>query len=175
LETQVYLAEAMILREDYETVLELLSQPADLPVPSGRLALYLPWTTGFSWIEDLFVEDVDKRAVLRNYAVALRGFALGKGEQPGEGRALFHWLTREQKIPPSDPHTSVILFWYSLTLEQAGDDAESEDRLTLLGRAVKALQERSSRIEDPADKREYLKNVIWNRDLLDKAKRFNLV
>ncbi len=173
-EAMVFLAEAMILANRYEEALEILSNPVSHSKHSLSIGQLLPWGSGFSWLEDLYINDVEEQGVLSNYAYGLWCFALGNlgsFEQSIEG---FHWLTREKKLPESDPHISVILYWYSLIIEKA-NDSENEDRLTLLGRAVKALQERSSRIEEPADKREYLKNVVWNRELLEKAKRFNLV
>jgi hypothetical protein len=174
LETQVFTAEAHLIRKEYENALSVLDAGGELPDYSYRVSSLLPWNSGFSWIEDLYIRDIDSDGALRNYAWAIRAFCMGNIDRSREAIELFHWLTREKKIPPSDPHNSVILFWYSLILERGGD-SENEDRLTLLGRAVKALQERSSRIDEPADKREYLKNVVWNRELLDKAKRFNLV
>lgn len=174
LERNLYFAESSIIRGEFEQALDRLKDPGAEVQMQYPTSILFPWNSGFSWVEDMFVDDLSQDSVLWNFYYGMRSYAQGMIGDTQESIGGFHWLTRQKKLPSSDPHESTILYWYSGILEKSRED-EGEDRLTLLGKAVKALQERSSRIEEPADKREYLKNVVWNRELLEKAKRHNLV
>ncbi|AHC15046.1 hypothetical protein [Salinispira pacifica] len=174
LETNLFYAESCIIRGEFEDALDRLKEPGAEGEMQYPTSILFPWNSGFSWVEDMFVDDLSQDSVLWNLYYGMRSYAQGMMGETEESIRGFHWLTRQKKILSSDPHESTILYWYAGILERSRED-EGEDRLTLLGKAVKALQERSSRIEEPADKREYLKNVVWNRELLEKAKRHNLV
>jgi hypothetical protein len=56
-----------------------------------------------------------------------------------------------------------------------GRSREFEDATTVLGRAVKALQERTSRIDVYNHKISYLRQNYWNRRLWDLAQKNNLM
>ncbi len=173
-EAGIFLAEAYILTGEFDYALETIRKPRSHVEEAFPIHGLLPWNSGFSWMEDLFVADAEEDGVLSNFAHGIEAYAMGMSGDIEESIQRFYWLNRQKKLPSSDPHLSMMLFWYSQILEKT-NSREHEDRLTLLGRAVKALQERSSRIAEPSDKREFLKNVKWNRELLEKAKRNNLV
>ena len=173
-ELTLFRAEAGILRNDFDDALLLLRDAEAEEDASYSFHLLFPWNHGFSWMEDLLVRNLTEDSSLINYRHGITAFIHGKLGNAKKSIERFHWLTKEKKLPHSDPHLSTILYWYFCILEQSrGQD--HEDWLTLLGRAVKALQETASSIDDPVDKRSYLKAVIWNRELFNSAKKHNLL
>ena len=173
-ELSLFKAEACILQEQFADALEILRHPENNPAPSPSFNILFSWQTGFSWLEDLLAENLSEDNALVNLRHAIIAYAMGNTGDFEKSIENFYWLTKEKKVSPADPHLSTILFWYSRILEQSRKD-EEEDWLTMLGRAVKFLQETSSNIEEPADKRAFLKNVIWNRELFNSAKKYNLL
>ena len=173
-EVSLFKAEACILNDQYNNALKILEQPVEEASHSYSFNLLLTWQNGFSWIEDLSVKNLSEDSTLANFQHGMTAFAMGKIGNVEQSIEKFHWLTKEKKIVPDDPNLSTILYWYSRILEQSNKQ-DNEDSLTLLARAVKALQEKSSNIDEPADKRSFLKKVIWNHELFTSAKKYNLL
>ena len=73
-----------------------------------------------------------------------------------------------------DPYNRLYYFLYSLILPESGP-ADTEDRLTILGKSVRFMQERSSRIDRYSDKTAFLEKNYWNRQLIEQARLHNLL
>jgi hypothetical protein len=59
-------------------------------------------------------------------------------------------------------------------LQGSGPD-RLDDPLTVLGKSVKNLRERTGRIDEYGHKTDYLHRNYWNRRLMDTAKAHNLL
>ncbi len=173
-EVILFTAESFIMRGQFSNALTVLRQEEEKP-KRHPFSFMFTWKHGFSWIEDLLVSDPAEDSTLINFRYAITAFAMGKNGNTEESIKNFHWLTREKKISSTDPHLSIILYWYFCMLEQSSENENKRDWLTTLSRAVKILQERSNNIDEPMDKRLFLKNSIWNNKLFNTAKHYNLI
>ncbi len=50
-----------------------------------------------------------------------------------------------------------------------------DDKETVLGKALKSLQERASRIDAPSERSSFLSQNRWNRRIMDEARERKLV
>jgi hypothetical protein len=111
---------------------------------------------------------------MEHQLVALRGYVLAESGRLDEGVAEMHRLTREVKLSEIDPFNRIYYYLYSLILPESGD-LSIEDRGTILGRAVRYIQERTSRLDDYSHKTDFLKRHYWNHRLMSHAQSSNLV
>jgi hypothetical protein len=50
-----------------------------------------------------------------------------------------------------------------------------DDKVTVLGKSLKSLQERASRIDAPAERSSFLWRNWWNRKIMEEARERKLV
>ena len=77
-------------------------------------------------------------------------------------------------MSPLDPYISHYHYLYSMVLPEEGD-ATSDHKVTVLNRALKHLQERSSRIDGPGERWRNITVSFWNSRLYEDAKRRRLL
>ena len=109
-----------------------------------------------------------------HWILALRGFVLAESGRTEEGVQELHRLTREIKLSEIDPYNRLYYYLYSMILPESGD-LNIEDRNTVLGRAVRDIQQRTSRLDDYAHKTDFLRLNYWNSRLMSRAQSSNLV
>ena len=99
---------------------------------------------------------------MRAYLLGLRGFR-------DEAIRELHQLTRGQKSLEEDPRAAWFNYLYSQVLPEAGSE-EVDDKVTVLSKSLKTLQERASRIDAPGERSSFLWRNRWNRMIMEEAR-----
>jgi tetratricopeptide (TPR) repeat protein len=174
-EVLFFLAEGCLLAGDLENAFlyaeRALAIDGDSRFPPPVAAA---WKDGFSCIEGRCFRLSRNDALMRRSLAGLRAYLLGlrgfSAEAAGELRAL----TRGGKPVEEDPHAYVMHYLYSLVLPDSGS-AELDDKATVLGKSLKGLQERASRIDAPGERSAFLTRNLWNRRIMEDARARKLV
>lgn len=133
------------------------------------------WDSGFASIEDCAIGRFTKGdSVLTRLTKAFSAYLLSLTGDADAAIEEFHRLTRQEKVSSIDPFNRLYFYFYSESLPWS-KQPDREDRLTILGRSVRYMQERSSRIDLYQDKRAFLTSNYWNRQLLETARSHNLL
>ena len=122
-------------------------------------------------MEDLVIADKPGHSELARIISAYRAWALAQTGRGDEAVPIFYGLTRGDEGVHIDPYTG----WYNYLYSSVLPTERSADRVTVLGKSVKLVQERTSRIDDYRDKMRFLNDNAWNRRLMETARRHNLV
>ncbi|HUX14346.1 MAG TPA: hypothetical protein VMW87_15055, partial [Spirochaetia bacterium] len=178
-ETELFIAEAHIFDENFVEALAALDRAAGIsPENEHFTAESLAWQSGFSDLEDLTVGRTGSGLVWGHLLKAFHGYALARVGHRVEGIAEMHRLTREDGVSKLDPYNHLYYLLYALILpdaREAGRDPAFEDRLTVLGKAVKNMQQRLTRIDRYDDKISYQRHSRWNGVLFSEAIAHNLL
>ncbi len=135
----------------------------------------IAWESGFASLEDRAIGSFAVGdSVLTHLTKAFAAYLMALTGDADESITEFHRLTRQEKVSPIDPYNRLYYYLYSESLPRS-DKPDREDRLTVLGRSVRYMQERSSRIDHYQDKRAFLTSNYWNRQLLETARSHNLL
>ncbi|MEE8440369.1 MAG: hypothetical protein V3S41_01510 [Spirochaetia bacterium] len=169
-----FLGEAWLRFGDHGKALEALDRAMELP-PDPRSSIEaIAWNTGYAGFEDCAIGVFDGTRVIDHQLAALRGYVLAESGRLEEGVQEMHRLTRERKVSEIDPFNRLYYYLYSLILPESGD-LNIEDRNTVLGRAVRYIQERTSRLDEYSHKTDFLRRNYWNNQLMSHAQSSNLV
>jgi hypothetical protein len=172
-EGTLFRVEALILLGQFGDAAKAASAAPD---PAARASFRpgeaIAWDSGFANIEDRSSDPAD--GVITHLLAAFAAYAQAEHGEPTAGIEILHGLTRAGGSAIRDPYAALYLLLYSEILPENGGE-DIEDMVTILGKAVKHLQERTSRIDNYADKTSYLRRNHWNAFLTHKAKRYNLV
>ena len=103
----------------------------------------------------------------RSYLTALVG-------RPEQAMRELYRIIREERVSDLDPYLPLYAYWYAATLPEEGGGV-TDHKLTVLNRAMKHLQQRSSRIENGHDRWQLMTANHWNARLLDEARARHLV
>jgi tetratricopeptide (TPR) repeat protein len=173
-EVLFFLSELHYRNGSREKALETLDRAAALQEEQGLFTSdRINWHDGFSGAEGLCIGNGDGQSVLFHLISAFRAYLLAETDKISDGIDLMHNMTRETKVSKHDPYNSFYHLLYSLILPRLADD-EVEDKLTILGKAVRFLRERSSRIDNSSHKANFLYSNYWNNQLIEEAKKYNL-
>lgn len=149
-------------------------EPRTIPpfgAPGFHPLYRLDWSTGFASVEDLV--DFSNRRTLDLLLYGLQCWQEARSGDLMRARSNLRWLTREAPVSPSDPSRQIHLYLYSRVLpREAG--GESDDRSTVLGKAIKLLQERTARLDRSGDKERYLNNNQWNGAIMREGRHLNI-
>ncbi len=149
-------------------------QESELVLHPGEI---LNWSTGSASIEDAAVGSGSGYVLIRHVMRVYLGYLLGTDDEPVRKQAgieELYRLTRAERLSPIDPYNSLYSFLYMSILPETRDPG-ADDRVTVLGKAARYLQERISRIEAYDDRQAYIRDNLWNSRLVSESKRFNLV
>ena len=136
---------------------------------------YFPWDNGFESVENRAFRRQKGNEVLFRLIRALRSYLRARTVEGYETAVNeLYSLTRNDRLSEYDPYNCIYFFYYSEILPRDRDHTR-DDRLTVLSKAVKYMQERMSRIEGTADKVAYMNRNIWNARLYRESKANNLV
>ena len=134
------------------------------------------WRSGFESIEERGVGFCAERSYLEDQVLAFRDYAAGLAEPAAEaaGRAeRLAMRAREERLAANHPAAHLYLFYRYLLLERSSP--ASMDGTTALSKAFKALQLRSTRMDEAAVKDSFMDGNRWNRELLVRAKSQKLL
>jgi tetratricopeptide (TPR) repeat protein len=148
-----------------------LSRPAEsrFPAPEG-----ITWQDGFTPVEGRCFRLSRGGALLQRSLLGMRAYLLGIRGFREEGIRELHQLTRGQKVIEEDPRSAWFNYLYSQVLPETGSE-EVDDKVTVLSKSLKTLQERASRIDAPADRSSFLWRNRWNRLIMEEARERKLV
>ena len=136
------------------------------------------WSTGFSSVEEQLApgrgDQVDAVSVLMSLARAFRAFLYGRAGRPEEGVPTLRNLTRGEGRRHFDPYAGLYCLLYSKTLPGVAEEMP-DNPVTMLGKAVKFMQERMARMDSPQDRSAFFKRNYWHQLLLTDARKHNMV
>lgn len=174
-EEQFFVAEALITQNKYHQALELLDAAEQEERNAPRWPrLGVCWDNGYAPMEDLLIADRAGRSELVRMIQAFRAWMLSLTDRQDEAVEILYRLTRGADGLSEDPYAGLFNYLYACILP-AERSADRDDRTTVLGKSVKLVQERMSRIDDYRDKMRYLRSNTWNRRLMEAARSHNLV
>ncbi|HUW39587.1 MAG TPA: hypothetical protein VMV90_01150 [Rectinemataceae bacterium] len=145
------------------------------PKPGFASADAFDWSSGFASIEGRAVGFAAGRSYVEDQISALRDFssALASPDQAGERSERLALQAREERLAATHPAIHLYLFYRYRILRELGSG--SMDAATVLSKAFKALQMRSTRISDATQKDSFMEKNRWNREILAEARRYKLI
>ncbi|MFP4373178.1 MAG: hypothetical protein ACLFPO_02515 [Spirochaetaceae bacterium] len=174
-EVLFFRAEAAYRDELMQQALDTLDEALEVEAegsPNGGESFN--WSGGFAAVEGLAIGRERGEPVLRNLIRAFRAYVMAHVGRLEVAMAEAHNLTRREQISPIDPYRSIYFYFYSVILAGSGPD-RLDDPLTVLGKSMKHLRERTGRIDQYGQKTDFLYKNYWNRRLMDAAKGHNLL
>lgn len=170
-----FLSEAYFFLKQYNKASTFIEKSLELPLNYRQLPDEIEeWADGISLIEEKYSKSSIKGTILNRIVKVFRAYLLSLCHGLKEGIAEFYQIIRTEKDAKNDPYFSLYYFLYSQLLQKCGED-EVDDYLTILNKALKQLQERASRIEEPADRKKFLFDNFWNNHIFNEAKKKNLI
>lgn len=174
-EAAVFLGEAYCRNGEFSRALVVLENACTLEAEYDRRPrMSVCWDNGFASMEDLVIANQPGTSELLRIGNAYRAWALAELGRLDEAVKIFFDLTRGNGGTELDPYAGLYNYLYSSVLPKERSP-DRDDSSTILGRAVKIVQERTSRIEEYHDKIRYLRSNVWNSRLMDIARAHNLV
>jgi len=146
-----------------------LPQESAVPAPEG-----ITWRDGFIPVEGRSFRLARSGGLLQRSLLGMRAYLLGIRGFREEGIRELRELTRGHKALDEDPRAPWFNYLYSQVLPEAGSE-EVDDKVTVLSKSLKTLQERASRIDAPADRSSFLWRNRWNRMIMEEARERKLV
>jgi tetratricopeptide (TPR) repeat protein len=132
--------------------------------PSDRFE----WSSPFAEIEGRCIDFSRTTTPLADLELALTLFAVGLDEDDPACAEGLHNLTRSRRAAKANPGMGNYCFFCYLLAERLQDPPV--DKLTVLSRAFKVLQQRAGRIESRIQREKYMEKNAWNRRLLEAAR-----
>lgn len=174
-ETLLFLGEALCRKGEFAAALAPLEQACiSAEKEDRRPRIGVNWDNGFASVEDLiFAREAGSSELLR-IATSYRAWALAETGDMDGAVSLFFDLTRGSGDVMDDPYGGLYTYLYASILPR-GRNRNMDDAKTVMAKAVKLVQERTSRIDDFRDKTRYLGSNVWNKRLMTAARTFNLV
>jgi tetratricopeptide (TPR) repeat protein len=174
-EVFLFLAEGSLFSEGLENaslyIERGLAVPAAFRFPSPEV---ISWRDGFAGIEGRCFRLSRGDAFLRRTLSGLRAYLQGLRGFREEGIAELHQLTRGEKSVEEDPVVYWFNYLYSRVLPESGSE-DVDDKVTVLSKSLKTLQQRASRIDAPTERSSFLWRNRWNRMIMEEARERKLV
>ncbi len=173
-ESALFLAEGHLFLGEHRDGISELERGLGMSRPVPATAEGVSWTNGFASLEDRAIGVTTGIPVLDHQMMALRGYLLAESGRVADGVEEMHRLTRELGASEIDPYNRVYFYLYSMILPDSGD-LSVEDGATVLGKAVRYIQQRTSRMDAYTHKTDFLRRNYWNTRLMHHAQAHNLV
>ncbi len=175
LERNYFLAEVHYFERNPALALEVVRRGLSMVTKTQPFSSETPsWSSGYSSFEDRVLGQEGEKGVLEGQAEAFCVLLEGQLENVELSSKRFQTLLAQKSLLELDIVAAQYYFWYYLVLPRQAADQEAL-RLTLLGRALKAIQSRAARIEDPSQRQEFLHRPYWNAQYLSEGKRLKLL
>ncbi|MFP4113256.1 MAG: hypothetical protein ACOC2Y_02315 [Spirochaetota bacterium] len=173
-ETLFFLAEGQLRLGEHGEAIQALEEGLEMTPGAPGPVEGFSWTSGYASLEDRAIGAAAGTRVLQHQMLALRGYLLAESGRVADGVQEMHRLTRELRLSEIDPYNRIYFYLYSLILPGSGE-LNLEDGATVLGKAVRYIQQRTSRMDEYAHKTDYLRRNYWNARLMSHAQSHNLV
>ena len=176
-EVLFFLSEAYYFNGNMEKAVESIEKAGveDVYFDLGFMPLeHINWKNGFSSIEGRALRSSKGTGVLLHNIRAMQAFLLGMTGNREYGTEILFSLTRDEKISENDPYNRLYFYLYCQLLESR-KDTEMIDKLTLISKALKYLQQTASRINSPQVRRQFMEKNYWNSLLVNEARREKLI
>lgn len=173
-EAAFFAGEAWLLFGEHGKALAAFNRALELSQSHRSSVEAIPWETGYAGFEDRAIGVFNGTHVIDHQLLALRGHVLAESGHLEEAVQEMHKLTRETQLSEIDPFNRLYYYIYSQILPESGE-LSIEDRGTVLGRAVRYIQDRTSRMDEYAHKTDFLRRNYWNNRLMSHAQSSNLV
>ncbi len=169
-EAALFRGELRLLAGNHAEAAALLAAVPPFPPRSFAPAEAIAWDSAFAGVEGRGPGFGKAATIEGDYLKALRLFARGMADpEPERATALFA-MTREERIAEDNPFAMLYFLFCFLALERL--ETPPIDRATVLSRAYRLFQERSSRIDDHALRSSFQERNVWTRRLVDAAKTY---
>lgn len=172
-EAAFFLAELELLRGNPGKASELLDGLSALAHGGFDPAERIFWDSGYRGIERKAFGAAADYPYDTDLVRAYTFFARGLDKRDPECASALYRMTREEKIAQDHPAFPLYLYFCFLLLERLPEPPL--DKGTVLSRAFKYLRERSGCIEDAVCGSDFLERNIWNRRLVEAARRYKLL
>ncbi len=171
-EVLFFTSEALFFLGRYDRALDAINLAVDDNYSHGIIfspGENISWKSGFSSVEDRSMRTREGTGVLYHMIRVFRGYLLGKGPEREVGRQDLARITRDERLGEEDPYNHFYYYLYNEIVPELGD-TEIVNKLTILSRALKYLQQRASRIDETSDKKDYLYKNYWNSLLMKEGR-----
>jgi len=165
--------EALYFEGEYARMEELSGYLSEIPMDDNFIHIEQPdWRSGFTQCELLFFTWAD---LWERMIGAWRSLAQCRlsAKKACEAQITMQQLIRKSQFPEIDTWDPFYHYALYQTLEHSG--ASQVDIRTAASAAFNRLLNRSSRIDDPDTRQQYLKQPHWSRTLGNAAVEFKLV
>ncbi|MGD9938467.1 MAG: tetratricopeptide repeat protein [Clostridia bacterium] len=182
-EARIFLGEMAILRGRPRDARTWLDRPVRQAFPDEeptpvRQRPFRPsdrfeWSSPFAEIEGRCIDFASGDTPLADLELALTLFATGLDERDAGCAESLHNLTRSRRAAKANPGMGTYCFFCYLLEERLPDPPV--DKVTVLSRAFKVLQQRAGRIENRIQREQYMEKNVWNRRLLEAARTHKFI
>lgn len=176
-EALYFSAEALYFQKEFENAFKKIELAFDKEQDRIRLfcsSNIISWESGYDFIEDRSLVVAGSHGVLFHLIRAFRAFLMAKTGHESEGRAELVRLTREGRLSDIDLNNGYYYYLHALTLPKH-TGAEAVDRLTLLSKALRHIQQTASHIDNPKERQLFLTNNYWNSGLMKEGRAHKLI
>jgi tetratricopeptide (TPR) repeat protein len=147
--------------------------------PPDLFPEHMTWENGYAMIEGRCLTLSGHGSPLSRLIRTFRAFLQCRGGKLEEGIAELHTLTITDKFSPADPHVYLFYFLYYLVLKTLEKNTtvfkEIGHGVTILNKALKHLQERSTTIDEARDRINYITQNYWNKFIFAEGKINKLI
>jgi tetratricopeptide (TPR) repeat protein len=154
--------------------IEHIEDNSDYFEPAFNSNENISWKNGFTALEERFLRTEEGSGILLHNIKSLYALFTGLSGNREFGIEILYSLTRDQKISENDPFNRIYFYFYSQLIDSR-HDLDSVDKLTIMSKALKYLQQTSSRINNPGIRQEYMNKNFWNSRLSEEARREKLL
>ncbi len=179
-ETLFFRGEAYFMTGEEKRAEKIFTKALHLnPGPAVLFPEFNTWSSGFDLVEGRCLDLNTHGTPLFRLARAFRAMLRCRSGNLDEGIADLHQLTITDKFIEADPHVSLFYYLYYTvlkTLEKKKTTLQEVGHgLTILNKALKHLQERSTVIDEPRDRINYLTQNYWNKLIFNEGKANKLL
>ncbi len=176
-EALYFSAEGLYFLEEYNNSMKKIETAFD--TEQDRIRLFCSsnitsWESGYDFIEDRSLVSGGGHGVLFQLIRAFRAFLSVKTGNESDGWKELVRLSREDRLSETDLNNGYYYYLHALTLPE-NTGAAGVDRITLLSKALRHIQQTASRIDNPKHRQLYLNHNYWNGSLMDEGRQYKLI
>ena len=176
-EALYFASEGLFFQEEQNSALKKIESAFEIERDRVRYfcsSNIVSWESGYDLIEDRSLIKEGSHGVLFQLIRAFKAFLVAKNGQYEEGRVELVRLTREDRLSEIDPNNGYYFYLHALTFPEYSG-AEAIDRLTLLSKALRHIQQTASHIDNPKHRQMYLSHNYWNSGLMNEGRAHKLI